>query len=823
MKNRLLLSIGNAFLSGLRALLTLVRIQPGRLLRLLGLYAAGGVVIALGLLIPIAESRLLLAVGVGIGLYALFRFHSWLVDQSATEVVGVIPLMVAGLVTQVAAAVTLMVAAQVVSGTIALFGTGLWALGLAIATPSVRTLCGDRDQGTIPGRRRSITITGLLLSAGCVVVGMWQSSNDYAVIATLVAGLFGVNLTSQGLISLAEAQPRRWALIGMSVVGTSAVTALGLLALDVSPVAVLPSLLLIGIGLVPLSNALPGIIETSRRWRIATWFLLGSGIGAVVTVSFSRADWPLPYAIGALLVAAFFAFALVSEVVPLALALVVGGIITSSVVDRTSPDPVNVTEDAAARMIVFGDSYISGEGADRFLPGTNVVGDNECRRASTAYPYLVARELGYRLDFYACSGAKTFEVVPGAAGGLSASEPTQLEQFTAAERRASEAGRESPPVAAVLVSVGGNDSWFGTLGQACFGPGSCDVHRNTLLRNVSRIGDRIRFVYEQVKATVGEDAPIVAMPYPLILTETGCDDSPLTRQEHRFLFEFTEVLNEQTRVAATRAGINWFAPGVTTFDGHRVCDAEDLAVNVLDIAPKEGALVDRILPTNWAHGSAHPNEVGHELTAEPLKQWLQNLLDEIAGGARSPNPEQRTAFPRFTPPSVLLTSTRSLRIPDDLDCPSEELDISVRVQPAALGTTHSLNNLTSDSMVCHTQPDGTWVASPVAEGSQPISVPGWDRGVALDFDPNVFSTRQIVVWQSSSGRWAIDVYDYCELNPDCADSQADIQSWMLTQFGSTLEGAVVPMMLIFAGTWFLAIDIRRSESMDVALESTHEE
>ncbi|MGB8362303.1 MAG: GDSL-type esterase/lipase family protein, partial [Acidimicrobiia bacterium] len=611
------------------------------------------------------------------------------------------------------------------------------------------------------------------MTSASVILAMWQQSNDYVVIAALVAGLFGVNLTSLGLISLAESMPNRWALIGITVVGTSVLTALGLLAFHLSLVAVIPSVLLIGVGLVPLSNALPGMLKDSRRWRIATWFLLGSGIGAVMTVSFSRADWPLLWALGALLLAALFAFSLVSEVVPLALALVLGGIITGSVVNRTSNEPANVRDDAAQRLVVFGDSYISGEGADKYLPGTNVVGENECRRASTAYPYLVADELGYRLDFYACSGAETYEVVAGAAGGLSSTEPSQLQQFLDEGQKADQGDQPPPPIAAVLVSIGGNDSWFGTLGQACFGPGSCDVHRNTLLRNAAGIRDRITFVYDQIRAEVGADVPIVAMPYPLIMTETGCDDSPLTRQEHRFLFEFTEVLNEQTRVAAARAGVNWFTPGVTAFEGHRVCESSDLAVNVLDVAPKEGALLDRILPSNWAHGSVHPNELGHELIAERLTPWLETLLDNATNGETSPNPEPQTATrTRFTPPSVLLTSTRSLGIPENLECPFGELDISVQIRPGILGSNYPLESLTPGSSVCYTEHDGTWLVSPLPETEQTISIPAWDRGVALDFDPDLFSTRQIVLSQRSTGRWNIDVYDYCELNPECADSPA---------------------------------------------------
>jgi hypothetical protein len=102
-------------------------LKPNELLGLIGgLYVAGGVVVALGLLIPGTASRLLLAVGLGMSLYALFEFHGWLVDQGATGSVGVIRLMVAGIVAQAAAAGTLIVAAGVGSGTIAPRGCGRW-------------------------------------------------------------------------------------------------------------------------------------------------------------------------------------------------------------------------------------------------------------------------------------------------------------------------------------------------------------------------------------------------------------------------------------------------------------------------------------------------------------------------------------------------------------------------------------------------------------------------------------------------------------------------------------------------------------------------
>ena len=103
---------------------------------------------------------------------------------------------------------------------------------------------------------------------------------------------------------------------------------------------------------------------------------------------------------------------------------------------HTTDDPDQLSE-ATGRgtsgIVAFGDSFISGEGAPDFFAGTDQKGSerNECRRAPTAYPALIAeraagasvldeddREMGAitgltqsGLDFYACSGAKLKDVL----------------------------------------------------------------------------------------------------------------------------------------------------------------------------------------------------------------------------------------------------------------------------------------------------------------------------------------------------------------------------------------------------------------------------
>jgi hypothetical protein len=73
---------------------------------------------------------------------------------------------------------------------------------------------------------------------------------------------------------------------------------------------------------------------------------------------------------------------------------------------RNDEDPTPVRNSAAPLLVALGDSFMSGEGAERYLPNTNIP-DNRCHRATSSHPYLVAKQLGMRLVSAACSGATT--------------------------------------------------------------------------------------------------------------------------------------------------------------------------------------------------------------------------------------------------------------------------------------------------------------------------------------------------------------------------------------------------------------------------------
>ena len=165
--------------------------------------------------------------------------------------------------------------------------------------------------------------------------------------------------------------------------------------------------------------------------------------------------------------------------------VVVGFAFVWGLFPHTAGDPDHVNADTGndaqtSGIVAFGDSFISGEGAPDFFAGTDRKGAdrNECRRAPTAYPVLIAHpadgaaanvdadeqggaippiteltESG--LDFYACSGAKLRDVL-----ALCADNPALDEENEAALELAADLAGETAGSAEiadeVFVTAGGD-------------------------------------------------------------------------------------------------------------------------------------------------------------------------------------------------------------------------------------------------------------------------------------------------------------------------------------------------------------------------------
>lgn len=277
--------------------------------------------------------------------------------------------------------------------------------------------------------------------------------------------------------------------------------------------------------------------------------------------------------------------------------------------------------------VALGDSYISGEGADRFFAGTNDRLVNECRRAPSAYPVLLADETREatpdRVLFLACSGAVTVDLY-GARPGRTES-TSQLDQL---ERTMLDLDLSRDDLELVLLSIGGNDAGFGEIAGACLGPGDCSEIGSRWLARLDRVDEALDLAYGEVAdALEGTDARVLVVPYPMPLAEHGCWWSPLAHREANFLAGFVRELNTVVATVADRHHFEVVETMEPTFepDRLRVCDRNwpsGLGMNFIGLHPTSGDLGDVINPRNWLHNSLHPNEVGHRAMADTVETWL---------------------------------------------------------------------------------------------------------------------------------------------------------------------------------------------------------
>jgi hypothetical protein len=687
------------------------------------------------------------------------------------------------------------------------------AVGLALLAAALRTLFEDGDDGGDPGWIREWILNpvglsfwvGLALSVAGVV-GVWRAGdNDFLFIVSFAVLFLGVVLWGFALVVSCQDPENAliWATASWAFLLVAMAGAVVLAAREADPLLLAIPAVIAGIALIPLSQATPHLLKAEpwgmRSFRFLAIGVMGAALGAVSTVLFTGEAWSVGLTIVVVAGLAMLALAYVLDVSALALFLLVVVVLAGVMIDRTGGQ---LASDGDATLVVFGDSYISGEGAYEFLEGTNVAvsdGDssptsNECRRAASAYPNLLAASKNWALETYACSGARTMDIADLSNGPTTRKPSTQLEEFE------SNGGTDDKKIAAVLISIGGNDAWFGALGQACLGPGSCEVHRDSVMRNLREVGARVGETFEAVKAAVGyPNVPIYAIPYPLVMTRTGCEDSPLTNAEQEFLFEFSEKLNDTIRVEAERADINWVAPAIAAQAKHRMCESEDLSVNIVDVLPKEGPLSARIIPTNWVKGSAHPHEAGHELTFKAIKPVFDGALVNT-----------QTDVVRLSPirPELVPVSRGALGIPANRNCGDQDVPVSLTVQSATTNSDPELPDIAESSPLCTNLEDGGPVRWETYDAAgRDVS---WDKAIAVAVPEDERPEFHWVTYKTEAGNWTAVVYQYCDLRPDCVDSEADLKTWMQGEVEATVRSSVVPAVLVFAALWlgFMWLKVR---------------
>jgi lysophospholipase L1-like esterase len=231
---------------------------------------------------------------------------------------------------------------------------------------------------------------------------------------------------------------------------------------------------------------------------------------------------------------------------------------------------------AGPSYVALGDSYSSGVGTRTYISdGTS------CQRSTYAYPYLVAQQKGYALNFQACSGATTSTVTSSQLGALSST--TQY----------------------VTISVGGNDAGFSSVITECAEPAwmsDCNGKVATAQSFITNtLPGRLNTLYSSIRSKA-PSAKVVVVGYPRLFMGEDCNAATwFSPSDESLLNQTADLLDSKLAAAASSHGFTFVNP-VSRFTGHAICDS-----------------------TEWLNGlsnpvseSYHPNRLGHANGYAPL-------------------------------------------------------------------------------------------------------------------------------------------------------------------------------------------------------------
>lgn len=216
--------------------------------------------------------------------------------------------------------------------------------------------------------------------------------------------------------------------------------------------------------------------------------------------------------------------------------------------------------------VALGDSYSSGTGTRDYF-------DEECGRSAKAFPRLLADGLGAELDFAACSGATTADLLATQLGSLDAE--TDL----------------------VTVTIGGNDIEWARAIKACIMPlADCidDIEASEVLVQTELPG-----LLDGAYTAIADRAPnadVYVLGYPRLFNgERAC--SALKQPNVAEQLRLNEAADRLAEVLQNQAEEHDFTyvDVRESFAGHAICD---------DVAYLNGLAY----PTGESY---HPNALGH--------------------------------------------------------------------------------------------------------------------------------------------------------------------------------------------------------------------
>ncbi len=450
---------------------------------------------------------------------------------------------------------------------------------------------------------------------------------------TLVLVTAGMILTGTGLLGHGALSP---ALLGPAVL------------------IVLPVGLAIGSQL-----ALDSLSSAARAdGRRMSSLLLGGGLAvfAVITgVSVAFADtWLVAVPFGVLL--GFILASVSSTDADVAIVIAVIALVgvtppqANPTASLTSTDPKK-----PMTFVALGDSYMSGEGASVYFKDTNNGRGNQCRRAPTAWAVRAAtsplpglRNGGFdKIEFLACSGARSFNVLETPRSGATIPKDPALQQFrdsldavgpigpqkngdlrTQLDQWKIDQKERNLAAGAVVISIGGNDAGFSAIGQMCLAPGNCANRQDLWFSVLGQVRQRLRLTYAEIDETF-PTTPVFVIPYPdpIATSIKKCGQVALEPAERTFIHNFVSHLDTAIQETAAEYRFHYVdtMQNALASTHLQLCDPLNRGqpgLNLIAQRSVRGLAEQQFNPANWIHNSLHPNARGHAAMLQAFQTWL---------------------------------------------------------------------------------------------------------------------------------------------------------------------------------------------------------